>query len=200
MTRTCGVCLMKPRTDRGASSAPPAVVASVLVEVGSLVLLRRSAAVTSDAGLWHCVTGYVEDGRDPCQQAIQEIAEETGLDQQQLSLRSRPHTVSIVGTSGIWLVYCAVYDVLDTTVTLNWENDAICKVSRLGEVPGPFVRWLPQVLDAVGWRGERPSQAVGHLESRRTSSICKRPVTSHIANGYSANSCAFGGTVTSHAL
>ncbi len=83
-----------------------------------------------------------------------EIAEETGLDQRQLSLRSRPHTVSIVGTSRIWLVHCAAYDVLGWPVTLNWENDAICKMARLDELPGPFVGWLPQVLDAVGWRGE----------------------------------------------
>jgi hypothetical protein len=124
----------------------------VLVEGDNLVLLRRSAAVKWDTGLWQCVTGYLEDGKDPWIQTIQELAEETSLDERQLRLRTRPKTVSIVDASRVWLVYCTIFEVVDGIVSLNWENDAISRVCRLEDLPGPFVSWLPQVLYAVGWR------------------------------------------------
>jgi hypothetical protein len=143
---------MKPRTDQSTSSTLQSVIASVLVEGDNLVLLRRSAAVKWDTGLWQCVTGYLEDGKDPWIQTIQELAEETSLDERQLRLRTRPKTVSIVDASRVWLVYCTIFEVVDGIVSLNWENDAISRVCRLEDLPGPFVSWLPQVLYAVGWR------------------------------------------------
>ncbi len=63
-----------------------------------------------------------------------------------------PRAVQIAGPSGTWPVQCCAFDVLDGAVALNWENDAAARVTRLDALPGPFVWWLPQVLDAVGWQ------------------------------------------------
>ncbi len=134
------------------SAAPRQVIACVLVQAGQLLLLRRSTAVAWDAGLWHCVTGYAEDDNDLMGQALQEIAEEAGFDERQLRLRRAPRAVQIAGPSGTWPVQCCAFDVLDGAVALNWENDAAARVTRLDALPGPFVWWLPQVLDAVGWQ------------------------------------------------
>ena len=55
------------------------VVAVLMFREGRLCLLRRSHAVGSDRGRWHCVTGFVDSGVDPDAQALIEVREETGL-------------------------------------------------------------------------------------------------------------------------
>ncbi len=58
----------------------------VLWHDGAVCLLRRSRRVGSDAGLWHCITGYLESGASPEMQARTELFEETGLSAHRLDL------------------------------------------------------------------------------------------------------------------
>ncbi|WP_372499012.1 NUDIX domain-containing protein [Streptomyces hygroscopicus] len=54
-------------------------VAVILMWRGRIGLFKRSESVQHDAGLWHCITGYLDADSDPVRQAIQEIWEETLL-------------------------------------------------------------------------------------------------------------------------
>lgn len=66
------------------SSAPPVVsatktmVAVVVTWNGKIALFKRSRQL-ADQGLWHCITGYVEPGISPKQQALSELLGETGV-------------------------------------------------------------------------------------------------------------------------
>lgn len=62
-----------------------AIVAVVLWHRGRLALFQRSFRVRHDTGLWHCVTGYLEPGSPPREQALEEIREEAGLTGSELS-------------------------------------------------------------------------------------------------------------------
>ena len=126
------------------------VVACVLIRSGKLLLFRRSQSVTWDAGLWHCVTGFLQTGRDPITQALSEVSEETALDASVLTLHSGPHRLLLTGKSDEWIVHCCAFEVIGGSLTLNWENDAAISVDRLADLPDPHVTWLPDVLDALG--------------------------------------------------
>ncbi|MFD0649084.1 NUDIX domain-containing protein [Streptomyces malaysiensis subsp. malaysiensis] len=64
---------------RPRSRGPRQVVAVILMWRGRIGLFKRSGSVQHDAGLWHCITGYLDADNDPVRQAIQEIWEETLL-------------------------------------------------------------------------------------------------------------------------
>lgn len=55
------------------------VVAVVIEWRGKIALFKRSQHLHHDRGLWHCVTGYLEPGVTPKQQALDELLEETGI-------------------------------------------------------------------------------------------------------------------------
>lgn len=55
------------------------VVAVVVEWRGRVGLFRRSQFVAHDSGRWHCVTGYIDPGNSPEQQACQKLLEEAGL-------------------------------------------------------------------------------------------------------------------------
>lgn len=55
------------------------VVAVILTWRGRFALFRRSQQLPHDGGRWHCITGFVEAGVRPSEQALDELLEETGL-------------------------------------------------------------------------------------------------------------------------
>ena len=60
--------------------APGRMVVAVVVEWrDKIALLKRSQHLAHDRGRWHCVTGYVDPGASPEEQAFRELLEETGL-------------------------------------------------------------------------------------------------------------------------
>ncbi|MEU6422914.1 NUDIX domain-containing protein [Streptomyces spiralis] len=128
------------------------VVAVLLTHRGQICLLRRSAAVRSDRGRWHCVTGYLPDGTSATDQALAEVAEETGLARQDLvSFTHGPVLCLADPRGGTWIVHSYLGEARHPNITLNWENDATRWVSpdQLGGLP--VVPWLSDVATAVGW-------------------------------------------------
>lgn len=76
---------------RGAEPGGPTHVVSCFLlrrdQEGDRVLLaRRSDRVRTYRGAWGAISGYVEPGVSPLEQAYQEIREETGLSQSDVSL------------------------------------------------------------------------------------------------------------------
>lgn len=123
------------------------VVAAVLLHGDDVCLLRRSQAVGSDRGLWHCVTGYVEPAIAPLTQAITEIGEigeETGLRTDELVLRGEE-----VLAIGDWTVHVLCFSAAHRRVQLNWENDACRWVDAHRPLAIPVVPWLPHVLQTA---------------------------------------------------
>lgn len=122
-----------------------AVVACVLTHGGQICLLRRSHAVGSDRGKWHCVTGFLPAATDPLDQARTEVHEETALDADACRLIRQAQPLVLVGDACRWTVFPFLFEVSAPSLTLNWEHDAYCWVGPNGLGAGQTVQWLPAV-------------------------------------------------------
>jgi 8-oxo-dGTP pyrophosphatase MutT (NUDIX family) len=138
-------------TNTPAAAAPHEVVAIVLEHHGHIALLKRSQAVGHDQNLWHCITGYLEPGTSPRQQALRELFEETGLEPTDLScLESRAPLILTDHTGSPWLVHTFKAVTSRRRLRLNEEHVSYrwtrpAKVSRFSNC----VEWLGLVLDAA---------------------------------------------------
>ena len=129
------------------------VVAAVLVHAGKVCLLRRSPQVSSDAGLWHCVTGYLPAGADPMRHALLEVAEETGLAADSLHVH-RATVLDLAGNDGrTWRVHAYRFRTSTRVLNLNWEHDAVRWVAPDDLDDLPTVRWFGAVLQALSMPG-----------------------------------------------
>ncbi|WP_211482622.1 NUDIX domain-containing protein, partial [Arthrobacter sp. OV608] len=138
-----------------AASAIPAdriIIAAVVEWRGRIAMFRRSRSLGHDSGRWHCITGFVEVGATPEQQALEELFEETGLQAKDLlDLRQGPDLV-ISDDSGIpWLVHTFTALSSRRRLTIDWEHDAYRwttphKAKRFANRVG----WLDNVLAATG--------------------------------------------------
>lgn len=143
------------------------IIAAVIEWRGRIALFRRSRGVGHDNGLWHCITGFVEAGATPEQQARAELFEETGLQAKDLiDLRDGPALILTDGRGTPWLVYTYTAVTTCRRLRLDWEHDSYRwttaqRVSRFTN----RVSWLEYVLDATG-----------HLPS---SSQCSSGTTTH---------------------
>lgn len=127
------------------------IVAILLTHRGRLCLLRRSRAVGSDRGRWHCVTGFLPTHAAAPVQALAEVAEETGV-------RGKDLRTFIAGPvlrlpdprGGVWIVHSYRCEVAQPDIRLNWENDDFSWVypGNVGDLP--VVDWLHEVAAAVG--------------------------------------------------
>ena len=99
------------------------VVTVFLRNRGDVLLLHRSPDVGSYAGLWGTVAGHVE-ADDPRASALAEIAEETGLSEDDVSLvREGPSfPVEDVDRDTRWIVHPFLFETSTRDVTLNWET------------------------------------------------------------------------------
>ncbi|WP_405537425.1 NUDIX domain-containing protein [Streptomyces antimycoticus] len=128
------------------------VVAVILMWRGRIGLFKRSGSVQHDAGLWHCITGYLDADSDPVRQAIQEIWEETLLPARALEQLTAGPTLRLADPRGgpDWTVHTFLACTSQRRLTLNWEHKAYRWV-RPGKLPqfDGQVAWLTDVLRAV---------------------------------------------------
>jgi 8-oxo-dGTP diphosphatase len=99
------------------------VVTCFLESDGQVLLLRRSERVGSYQGRWAGVSGYIE--KTPDEQALTEIAEETGLQAEDLQLvkRGEPLTVVDKEMSVNWVVYPYLFHISDRAkIRTDWEH------------------------------------------------------------------------------
>jgi 8-oxo-dGTP pyrophosphatase MutT (NUDIX family) len=130
---------------------PRAVVAVIVERHGRIALFRRSQSVGHDRGRWHCITGYLEPGASPEEQAFVELREETGLTEVDLTDFRLGTPLLLTDHSGDpWLVHTFTAVTPRRRLSINDEHDdfrwtAPSKVRRFSN----RVVWLDQVLEAA---------------------------------------------------
>ena len=137
--------------------APPTtachnVVAVVLQWRGKIAMLKRSNTVGHDRGRWHCITGYLEPGASPREQALLELTEKTGLTGSDvLNLRPGPKLTLHDKSGANWTVHTFTAVTSNRRLSLDWEHESFKwtapeKTARYtNRVP-----WLDTVLVATG--------------------------------------------------
>lgn len=153
MPATTQIIAVPSRSDSACDhGAGRQVVAVVLEWRGKIALLKRSHAVRSDPGLWHCITGFVEPGISPTQQALEELREETGLEAADLG-EVMPGPVLTLGDEEgkPWTVHTFTAVTNRRRLDINWEHTAFrwTSPSRIRRYSNR-VSWLDGVLDATG--------------------------------------------------
>lgn len=124
------------------------VVACVVTHGERTCLLRRSQQVSSERGLWHCVTGYLEPGLSARSCVRKELHEELALGRADVvRLESGPRLRYPLDDT-CWLVHTFRAEVAREDVRLNWENDEARWTSVPHEQSGA-VWWLSDVYRAV---------------------------------------------------
>ncbi|HEV2581479.1 MAG TPA: NUDIX domain-containing protein [Ktedonobacteraceae bacterium] len=89
-----------------------------------ILLVRRSQRVGSYNARWAGVSGFVEEGVPPDEQAYTEIREETGLEREQAHMRRRgavvEHEDASIGRH--WFIHPYLFDVAaPDAIHLDWE-------------------------------------------------------------------------------
>ena len=144
-----------PRRLGCADGVDRAVVACFLRYAGKICLLKRSQAVGSAAGRWHCVSGFLEPGVAPLEQALAEIGEETGLVGESLRLVGAPAPIRIErpAQGWVWVIHPFLFDATTSDLRLDWEHDGYRWVHPAELESDDCVPWLAQVWSAVDQPG-----------------------------------------------
>ncbi len=101
------------------------VVTCFLERDGKIMILRRSERVGTYRGKWAGVSGYIEPGSTPQQQAWTEIREEAGLDRDDVELVQEGETLEVVDSelSRKWIVHPFRFEVLEPgKIRIDWEH------------------------------------------------------------------------------
>ena len=128
------------------------VIASFLLHDGKICLLKRSEAVGSSPGRWHCVTGFLEPGVAPLDQAITEIAEETGLVGDTVRLIGAPEPLRYERPSQgwVWIVHPFLFEAATPSLQLDWEHDEYRWIEPSELATTDVVPWIRDVWLALG--------------------------------------------------
>lgn len=135
------------------------VVTCFLEEGGSVLLVRRSGRVGTYQARWAGISGYVEPGASPLEQARQEILEETGLEGGQAVLLREGAVLEILdeGLGKRWFVHPFRFRIQDRSkVRLDWEHTDFRwidpgEIGSFETVPGLEAAW-DQVAPDLGER------------------------------------------------
>ena len=150
------------------------VIAIILEWRGKLALFKRSRSVGHDAGLWHCITGYVEAGTAPKVQAAQELSEETGLRASEVIGFCLGPVLTITDVQQrSWVVHTYVVRTFRKRLSVNYEHDSYRWIARHKVMRfSNRVPWLDDVLDATG-----------HLITAAPPAACSRTVSGNFMTG-----------------
>jgi 8-oxo-dGTP diphosphatase len=123
------------------------VVTSFLERDGKILLLRRSDRVRTYPGRWAGVSGSIDSGHTPEEQARVEILEETQLtgDDVRLIASGEPLSFDDAETARSWVVYPFRFEVLHPErIKTDWEHSESVWIEpeRLGNFPT-----VPRLLD-----------------------------------------------------
>ncbi|WP_180987475.1 NUDIX domain-containing protein [Arthrobacter sp. AFG20] len=143
--------LQGPRADCITARPPRPVVAVVVEWRGRIALFKRSQSVGHEGGLWHCITGYLEPGVSPRQQALVELEDEAGLTLQDLAgFESRDPLLISDDGGNPWVVHTFTAVSKRRRLVINDEHDTYrwtvpSKISRFSN----RVPWLDNVLQGT---------------------------------------------------
>jgi 8-oxo-dGTP pyrophosphatase MutT (NUDIX family) len=126
---------------------------------GRICLVRRSERVATSRGLWSVVTGYVEPGVDPLEQATRELDEELGLRSPDVVLlrRLEPLPLTSAASGKRFLVHPFLFESgPERHVVLNWEHTELAWAEPVRLADSDCVAWQHEIVQALlGPRGSR---------------------------------------------
>lgn len=147
------------------------VVTVFLRNRGEVLLLRRSAEVGSYPGQWGAVAGHVEDD-DPRASALQEIEEETGLREHEVTPVRQGSSFSVEDEDREtrWVVHPFLFDAETRSIETNWETDepewvaptAILRRDTVPDLWTSYRRVAPSILGIT----DDTSHGSAHLSIR----------------------------------
>jgi ADP-ribose pyrophosphatase YjhB (NUDIX family) len=132
----------------------PNLAATVVVEHdGGVVLLQR--AIAPDIGIWHLPIGHIEYGEVPAEAARREVAEETGLQVDELVFLDYEHSPSYGDPLMHYIVFCFAASAIGGALRVDAENSSawVCRPDRL-----PQLKWTSQRRALAAWRARRAGQ------------------------------------------
>ena len=101
------------------------IVTVFLTQNNKYLILKRSEKVKTMKSLWAGLSGIIEGNEDPLYRAKREVWEETGIPENRITLIKNAPEIRIDSPqydNHEWLVFPFLFSVLDSTITLNWEN------------------------------------------------------------------------------
>lgn len=101
------------------------VVTCFLEHESKIPLLRRSQRVGTYRGRWAGVSGYIEEGNTPYEQALKEIREETGLSQEDVQLVKEGQPLEVIDEElgRKWVVHPFRFRVMSPQkIRIDWEH------------------------------------------------------------------------------
>lgn len=125
------------------------VVTCFLENKGKILLLKRSFRVGSYQQKWAGISGYVEEGFSPREQALIEIGEETALQEGQVLLlrEGGPLPVPDAALGRIWVVHPFRFRVIEPDkLHIDWEHSEHRwivpeEIQKYDTVPGLYQAW-----------------------------------------------------------
>jgi 8-oxo-dGTP diphosphatase len=124
------------------------VVTCFLEHDGKIMILRRSQRVGTYRGRWAGVSGYIEEGISPSNQALTEIKEEAGLDADDVQLvrEGQPLDVLDAELGRKWIVHPLRFNVLKPDkIRIDWEHIEVKWIAP-GDIGGHET--VPKLLEA----------------------------------------------------
>jgi 8-oxo-dGTP diphosphatase len=134
------------------------VVTAFLRHRGKVLIVRRSEKVGSYRGRWSGISGYLE-APTPLVQALREVREETGLNEDALRLISAatPLEIPAPELNIGWVVYPFLFEIDDPErIRLDWENTELRWVTLAELRDYPTVPALTEALAACLGAGPPP--------------------------------------------
>jgi len=125
------------------------VVTCFLEHDGKILLLQRSDRVGSYTARWAGISGFIESGAEPLDQAWQEISEEASLEREQLELIQIGPILAVLDEKlgRKWMVHPFRFKVQNPElVKIDWEHNQ-CKwidpeeIREHDTVPGLYAAW-----------------------------------------------------------
>lgn len=101
------------------------VVTNFLLHEKRILIVRRSAVVSTYQGKWAGISGYIESGdKSPLDRAVKEIEEETGLRRTDLTLirEGKPLRIEDREQDRKWVVHPFLWKIEAEKIRLDWEN------------------------------------------------------------------------------
>ncbi|HMB00707.1 MAG TPA: NUDIX domain-containing protein [Spirochaetota bacterium] len=112
-----------------------------------LLILKRSSAVSISPNSWSTLTGYLDELKTVKEKALEEIAEETGINADMISSiiekKSIKFTDNVYGKN--WTIFpVVVFLKYKPAVRLNWENKSY-KWIKFSEIEKHQLRFFKKV-------------------------------------------------------
>ena len=125
------------------------VVTCFLENKDNILLLCRSGQVGSYTQKWAGISGYIEPGQSPMEQALQEISEETRLTKDDVKLLKEGLPLEVIDETldKIWVVHPFRFQVDNPEkIQIDWEHSEYRwiepeEIKNYNTVPGLYSAW-----------------------------------------------------------